>query len=421
MHFISAMVEYRKHVLDNGLTVLTHEAWNTPLASVDLLYGVGSRDEEPSRTGFAHLFEHLMFGGTPEVPDFDGALSSVGGDSNAFTSHDYTLYYETLPADSLSVALRLEADRMTNLDISQHALEVQQRVVTEEYNQRYMNQPYGDVWLLLRPLCFKRSPYRWNPIGADIRHVSEATLEDVRAFHGRYYRPDNAFLAIAAPLSHEAMLRAVEDAFRGVKRSERTNVQGVQDRCFELPQEEARYLRVERRVPASKVFLAWPMCGHFDPRFRACDLLSDLLGTGTSSRLHSRLVRERGLFTEADACITGDAGEGLIMVEGRLSEGVSLDEAAEALRTEVRAIADGQLTAYELEKVQNKYASTFALSQYKAADRALALCHYTWLGDTDLINREPEEYGRLTVDDIVAAARDFVVDAHENRLDYVAI
>lgn len=180
-------------------------------------------------------------------------------------------------------------------------------------------------------------------------------------------------------------------------------------------------MRVERRVPASKVFLAWPMCGHFDPRFRACDLLSDLLGTGTSSRLHSRLVRERGLFTEADACITGDAGEGLIMVEGRLSEGVSLDEAAEALRTEVRAIADGQLTAYELEKVQNKYASTFALSQYKAADRALALCHYTWLGDTDLINREPEEYGRLTVDDIVAAARDFVVDTYENRLDYVAI
>lgn len=419
MHFISAMVEYRKYVLDNGLTVLTHEAWNTPLASVDLLYGVGSRDEEPSRTGFAHLFEHLMFGGTPDVPDFDGVLSTVGGDSNALTSHDYTLYYETLPADSLGLALRLEADRMANLDISQRALEVQQRVVTEEYNQRYMNQPYGDVWLLLRPLCFKRSPYRWNPIGADIRHVSEATLDDVRAFHSRYYRPDNAILAIAAPLSHEAMFQAAEEAFRGV-----LGVQGVQsgqDKCYELPQEEARCLRVERRVPSSRVYLAWPMCGHFDPRFRACDLLSDLLGTGSSSRLHSRLVREQGLFSEADACITGDAGEGLIVVEGHLNEGVGLDEAAEALRKEVKAIAEGQLTAYELEKVQNKYESTFALSQYRAADRALALCHYTWLGDTDLINREPEEYRRLTVDDVVAAAHDFVVDTHENRLDYVAI
>ncbi len=417
MHFISAMVEYRKYVLDNGLTVLTHEAWNTPLASVDLLYGVGSRDEEPSRTGFAHLFEHLMFGGTPEVPDFDGALSSVGGDSNAFTSHDYTLYYETLPVDSLELALRLEANRMANLDISQRALEVQQRVVTEEYNQRYMNQPYGDVWLLLRPLCFKRSSYRWNPIGADIRHVSEATLDDVRAFHSRYYRPGNAILAIAAPLGHEAMFKAAKEAFdrlQGGFGAERA-------KCCELPQEAARHLQVERRVPASKVYLAWPMCGHSDARFRACDLLSDLLGTGTSSRLHSRLVRERGLFTEADACITGEAGEGLIVVEGRLSDGVSLDEAAEALRAEVRAIADGQLTAYEVEKVQNKYASTFALSQYKAADRALALCHYTWLGDTDLINREPEEYGRVTVDDIVAAARDFIVDTHENRLDYIAI
>ena len=196
------MVEYRKHIMDNGLTVITHDAWDTPLATVNLLYGVGSRDEDPRRTGFAHLFEHLMFGGTRAVPDFDAVVSSMGGESNAFTNCDYTNYYMTFPADGLSTALRLEADRMTDLDISQKALEVQQKVVTEEFHQRYMNQPYGDVWLLLRPLCYKVHPYRWPTIGADIRHVSEATLDDVKAFHEKHYRPENAILAIAGPVSN---------------------------------------------------------------------------------------------------------------------------------------------------------------------------------------------------------------------------
>ena len=211
------MVSYEKHTLDNGLTVLTHEAWDTPLATVNLLYNVGARDEDPQRTGFAHLFEHLMFGGTPEVPDFDGVLSNLGGESNAFTNNDYTNYYLTLPAGALATALHLEADRMAHLDISQKALEVQQHVVTEEYNQRYTNRPYGDAWLLLRPLCYKVHPYRWATIGADIRHVSEATFDDVRTFHQRYYRPENAILAIAAPLKHSAMLQMVEEAWKAGK------------------------------------------------------------------------------------------------------------------------------------------------------------------------------------------------------------
>lgn len=414
------MVEYGKHIIDNGLTVLTHEVWDTPLATVNTLYNVGSRDEDPQRTGFAHLFEHLMFGGTERVPDFDRVVNSLGGDDNAYTNCDFTNYYITVPVDGLATALMLEADRMTGLDISQKALEVQQKVVTEEYNQRYMNRPYGDVWLLLRPLCYKVHPYRWPTIGADIRHVSEATLEDVRAFHDRYYRPDNAIVAVAAPLKHEEMLRMVCEAFgaQGVQRAQ--GVLGEHGLPLEPEQRERRELRVKRRVPTSMVYMAWPMWDHGDRRFRICDLISDLLGNGTSSRLHQRLVRERGLFVEADACISGDAGPGLMVMSGKVAEGVGLEEAVSALREEAQRLAVEGVSDYELQKVQNKYENTFVYSQYKASDRAQALCYYTWMGDTELVNREPEEYRRITADDIQKTARELFVPQKENILYYEA-
>ncbi len=414
------MVNYRKHILDNGLTVLTHEAWDTPLATVNVLYGVGSRNEDPRRTGFAHLFEHLMFGGTKRVPDYDRVVSSLGGDNNAFTNCDYTDYYVTVPVDGLPTALWLEADRMQGLDLTQKALEVQQKVVTEEYHQRYMNQPYGDVWLLLRPLCYKVHPYRWPTIGADIRHVGEATLEDVRAFHERWYRPQNAILAVAAPMAHDEQLKAVVSGQWTVDSGQRSVDSGQWTVATEPLQTAPRYLHVKRSVPSSMVYLAWPMGDRNDPLFRACDLVSDVLGNGTSSRLHDRLVRREGLFVEADACITGDAGPGLMVLSGKLADGVSLDQGAEALRSEARQLADEGLTDYELQKVQNKYENTFVYSQYKAADRALSLCYYTWLGDTGLVDREPQEYRRVTAADVQRAAREVFRHERENRLYYEA-
>ena len=418
------MVSYQRHRLDNGLTVLTHEAWDTPLATVNILYNVGSRDESPSRTGFAHLFEHLMFGGTPEVPDFDAVVSGLGGENNAFTTCDYTNYYLTVPAEALPTALMLEADRMAHLDISQRALEVQQHVVTEEYNQRYMNQPYGDIWLLLRPLCYKVHPYRWPTIGADIRHVSEATLEDVRDFHRRFYRPDNAILAIAAPMKHEEQLKLVEEAWGArLSRDSRFSRSSRFSRVYPLEpeQKEGRVLHVRREVPASMVYLAYPMGDRWSGRFRASDLISDILGNGPSSRLHRHLVVEQGLMTEADANISGEAGPGVLLLSGKLQEGVTLEEAAEALRREARALAEETVTDYELQKVQNKYENTFVFSQYKASDRALALCHYTWLGDTELVNREPEEYRRVTPVQLQEAARTVFTPNHENMLFYERI
>lgn len=415
------MVDSRKFILDNGLTVLTHEAWDTPLATVNLLYNVGARDENPQRTGFAHLFEHLMFGGTKQVPDFDAVVSSLGGENNAFTNNDYTNYYLTVPVAAMPTALMLEADRMEGLDLTPKALEVQQRVVTEEYHQRYMTQPYGDVWLLLRPLCYRVHPYRWCTIGADIRHVSEATLSDVRSFHERYYRPENAIVAIAAPMRHEEMISEVEKAWK-VGSVECVAESG--GRCFakerayaeEPEQEGARRMEVEREVPSDALYLAWQMPDRFSEEFRACDLLSDVLSNGKSSRIYNRIVRESSMVTEADAYITGDAGPGLMVMSAKLRDGVDPEAAAEVLRNEAKALADSPIGDYELEKVLNKYESNFLFSHYKASDRALSLCYYTWLGDTSLVNTDPDVYRTATPELLQRTAANLFRPERENML-----
>lgn len=415
------MIDYRKYILSNGLTVLTHEAWDTPLATVNVLYNVGSRDENPQRTGFAHLFEHLMFGGTERVPDFDAVVSSLGGDNNAFTNNDYTNYFITVPVDGLPTALMLEADRMAHLALNAKALAVQQRVVTEEYNQRYMNQPYGDVWLELRPLCYKVHPYRWAPIGADIRHVSEATLEDVQAFHSRFYRPDNAILAVAAPLEHKEILEKIEHAWNatGTEWDKAHSARSfARERQYpeEPRQTESRRREIYRDVPTEAVYVAWPMGGHFDESFRAADLVSDVLSTGDSSRFFNNIIRRGGLVSEADAYITGEAGPGLMVLSAKVLPGVDVDSVVDALRGEAYALAHDGLDTTELEKVQNKYESTFVFSQYKAADRALSLCHYSWLGDTALVNSEVEAYRRITPSEVQSAARHIFCRDRENIL-----
>lgn len=401
--------------------MLTHEAWDTPLATVNVLYNVGARDEDPDRTGFAHLFEHLMFGGTERVPDYDAVVSSLGGENNAFTNNDITNYYVTVPVGGLQTALELEADRMEGLNLTQKVLEVQQKVVKEEYNQRYMNRPYGDMWLLLRSLCYQVSPYRWATIGADIRHVAEATLEDVQQFHEKFYRPDNAIVAIAAPLKHEEMVGMAERAF-GTLLLPRKRV--AEARCFacerEYPQEPLqvapRRLDVIREVPSDAVYMAWPMCDRYDSDFQACDLISDILGTGNSSRLYRGMVSEGRLVSEADACITGDVGQGLLMVSAKVREGENPEEIIDTIRKETRRLTEETVDPYELEKVANRYESTFVFSQYKASDRATGLCYYTWLGDTLLVNREPERYRQVTPEGVQRAARRLFREENENIL-----
>ena len=405
------MIEYQRHTLDNGLRVLLHRDDTTPLATVNLLYCVGARDESPDRTGFAHLFEHMMFGGTRQYPDYDLVVDSLGGENNAFTNNDYTNYYLTVPSTNLRQALLLEADRMRGdwniVDGHWDVLDVQRRVVTEEYNQRYINQPYGDVWMLLRPLCYKRHPYRWCTIGADIRHVHEATLQDVKPFFDRFYRPDNAILSIAGNIDLSEALSMVEEAFGAIPRGSNPAPLDMQSRIYptEEPQHEPRRLAIDRPVPNDALYKAWVMCDRWDADFYAYDMLSDLLSNGHSSRLYRRAVQELGLFSEINAYITGDLGPGLFAVSGKLCDGVEFAQAEEVIDTEIARLCREAVTPEEVEKVTNKYENTFLFSQYKANDRALSLGYYEMIGDPELVNEEPSHYRRTTAEDVMRVAR----------------
>ena len=405
------MIEYQRHTLDNGLRVLLHRDDTTPLATVNLLYCVGARDESPDRTGFAHLFEHMMFGGTRQYPDYDLVVDSLGGENNAFTNNDYTNYYLTVPSTNLRQALLLEADRMRGdwniVDGHWDVLDVQRRVVTEEYNQRYINQPYGDVWMQLRPLCYKRHPYRWCTIGADIRHVQEATLQDVKPFFDRFYRPDNAILSIAGNIDLSEALGMVKEAFGTSPRGSIPAPLDMRSRIYpaEEPQHEPRRLAIDRPVPNDALYKAWVMCDRWDADFYAYDMLSDVLSNGHSSRLYRRAVQELGLFSEINAYITGDLGPGLFAVSGKLCDGVEFAQAEEVIDTEIARLCSETIAPEEIEKVANKYENTFLFSQYKANDRALSLCYYEMLGNTDLVNEEPARYRRTTAEDVMRVAR----------------
>lgn len=391
------MLKFSRHTLPNGLRVLLHSDTTTPLVTVNLLYQVGSRDEHPDRTGFAHLFEHLMFGGTARFPDFDRVVDSLGGENNAFTNNDFTNYYITLPAQGLQQALALEADRMASLTVSPDSLRVQQKVVTEEYHQRYINQPYGDVWLLLRPLCYRHHPYRWCTIGADIRHVQEATIEDTKAFHSRFYTPDNAILAIAGNLDEQETLGMVEALFGPIPPAA-TPLPPAPLRRYsaERAPRKPRHLTVQRQVPNAAFYLAWLMPGRFSPQYYACDALSDVLSSGHSSLLYRRLVQQEALLSEVNAYITGDLDRGLFVVTGKLRDGNDFRQAEAIVHEEINRLATTPLPQHQLEKVANRYENTFLYSQYKASDRAIALSYYEMIGHPQLINREPQHYRRLT-------------------------
>lgn len=410
-------MQYTKHHLANGLTVILHEDHNTPLVSVNILYNVGARDEDPTRTGFAHLFEHLMFGGTERVPDFDLEVDRVGGESNAFTNNDYTNYYITLPAEHLDTALWLESDRMRQLAFSPKSLEVQQHVVTEEYNQRYMGQPYGDAWLLLRPLAYKVHPYRWCTIGSTIEHVQQATLDDVRNFFFRYYRPNNAILAVAGDIKTAEALRLVEKHFGDIPMGEPVS--------HDLPEEpvqvEERRLVVDRQVPSDALYMAFPMVDRLHQDFPVYDLISDVLSNGRSSRLYLRLVKEQQLFTEINAYVTGDRHPGLFVISGKLTDGTTHEQAQKALWEVLRTLVQSPVEDRELEKVINKFESTFVYSQYKAIDRAMSLCYFDWIGHIDWVDNEPRLYRKVTPSDLQRVASDLFLPNRCSTLEYHAI
>lgn len=390
------MIDYRTSVLNNGLQIVLHKDISTPLVSVNVLYNVGSRDEQADKTGFAHLFEHLMFSGSENIPNYDYYVEQAGGESNAFTNNDITNYYLTVPKQFLETALWLESDRMKQLDFSQKSLDVQKNVVSEEFKQRYLNQPYGDIWLALRPLAYKQHPYQWCTIGKDLSHIENASLDDVKAFFRKFYHPGNAVLTIAGNIDIDDALHLIEKWFSPIPEGEAY----IRNLPQEPLQTEARYLTLERNVPANAIYKAFPICGRLDRGYYIFDLISDILSSGKSSRLYNELVKKEKLFSEVNAFITGETDPGLFVICGKLQTGVSLETAGKALWLELEKMQTTLVDKIELQKVITKMETSFVFSQYKALDKAMNLAYYHWLGNIDLINTEPQKYKDISPDDI---------------------
>jgi len=410
------MISYKRKILSNGLELIVHEDRSTPLVTVNILYKVGARDEQPDKTGFAHLFEHLMFGGSVNIPDYDEPLQMAGGDNNAFTNNDITNYYLTLPAQNLETAFWLESDRMLGLEFSSKSLEVQRSVVIEEFKQRYFNQPYGDVWLLLRPLAYKVHPYSWPTIGKEISHIEQAKLDDVKTFFYRYYTPDNAIMVVAGNVEFDSVVELAEEWFGPVQRK-------IGERIpypAEPEQTERRELTVHRDIPYDSIYKAYHTCSRLDPQFYALDLITDLLSRGKSSRLYNSLVKEKKLFSEVNAYPTADFDKGLIVIEGKLVKGVSIHVAEAAIDAELAMLAENPVDETELEKVKNKVESTMEFSEVDLPSRALNLAIAAYMGNPELVNAEIELYRKTSAQDIQQTAKQVFRDSNCSVLYYLS-
>ncbi len=393
------MIHYEKFSLPNGLTVLVHTDTDTPMVAMNILYKVGARDESPDKTGFAHLFEHLMFGGSVNIPSYDEPLQMAGGENNAFTNNDITNYYLTIPAQNLETAFWLESDRMLSLAFTEKSLEVQRSVVIEEFRQRYLNQPYGDVWLLLRPLAYTVHPYQWATIGKEISHIETATLEDVKHFFHKWYAPNNAILTLSGNVTLEVAKQLCEKWFAPIP--------AAQLITRNLPQEPIqtalRTLEVERNVPSDRLYMAWHCCGRTDAEFYATDLLTDVLSRGKSSRMYQQLVKERQLLTDVNVYMMGDLDKSLVVAEGRLVKGVSMEEAEAAISIELERVKT-DVQESELTKVKRKAESSHTFGEISNDSKALNLAYFELLGDAALCNRQTELYTAVSTDQIMAVA-----------------
>jgi len=411
------MVDFEKFKLDNGLTVLVHQDKTTPVVAMNIIYKVGSRDESPDKTGFAHLFEHLMFGGSVNIEKYDEPLQIAGGENNAFTNSDYTNYYLTIPKNNLEIAFWLESDRMLNLAFTEKSLQVQRQVVIEEFKQNYLNQPYGDVYLLLKPLTYKVHPYRWPTIGKEISHIENATMEDVKAFYKKFYNPDNAILAVAGDVETKQIKQWAEKWFGTIHK--KSNGKG-RLLPVEPEQTEARTLTVTRDVPQNALYMAWHTSPRSDNRFYHYDLISDILSNGDSSRMYQTLIKEKKLFSDINAFITGDLDKGLFIVSGKLNNSISMEDAENAVEHELQKIQQQLVDERELEKVVNKVESNLVFSRLSALHKAMNLCYYEMLGDAALFNREAEKYRAVTRQDIQNTARELFAPHRKNTLYYLS-
>ena len=408
------MIQFEKFQLDNGLKVLVHQDSSTPMAVVNVLYNVGAKDEDPNKTGFAHLFEHLMFGGSVNIPVYDEPLQRAGGENNAYTTNDLTNYYCQIPAENIETAFWLESDRMLSLAFSKKSLEVQRKVVCEEFKEHYINKPYGDAWHKMRSLAYTQHPYRWMTIGASLQHVEDATMEDVKDFFFQFYRPNNAILVVTGNVQTEQVKQLAQKWFGPIEAGKPY----VRNLPKEPVQEKSRSMDVRADVPLDMLMMTWHMGGRFDEGYHATDLITEVLGGGTSARLYEQLIKVKQIFSSIDCYHFGTVDPGLLVIEGKLVKGISMAVAEKAVLEEIEKIKNEILDAKELQKVINKTESVICFEDMSIMNRAHSLAYYELLGDADLMNKELSMYQKVTPSMIQHTAQQIFQDSNRNTLYY---
>jgi predicted Zn-dependent peptidase len=409
------MVSFQKFTLDNGLRIIVNTDKNTNLVTLNLLYNVGARDENPERTGFAHLFEHLMFGGSINIPNYDEPVQRCSGENNAFTTNDITNYYLTLPKINIETGFWLESDRMLALAFSEQSLDIQKKVVIEEFNQRYLNQPYGDVWLLLRPLAYKVHPYQWSTIGKNIDHIKNATIDEVKDFFYSYYAPNNAILSVSGNITADEVYELSKKWFLPIEK------RNIKPRNIEPEPEqtERRFLEVHRDVPYNAIYRAYHMHKRDNIKYYAADMLSDILSGGNSSRFYRQLVVENQIFSDIKAYITGNIDAGLFVISGILAEGVSVEKAENAIDLIINDIKNKTITEFEINKCKNQIETFLTLSQTMISEKAFNLAYFELLGDAMLYNYEIEKYSTQTVENLTQTAIEIFDEKNLSSLHYL--
>ncbi|HEV8269873.1 MAG TPA: pitrilysin family protein [Chitinophagaceae bacterium] len=410
------MIRFEKFVLTNGLRVIVHQDTSTPMAVMNIMYDVGARDEDAERTGFAHLFEHLMFGGSINIPSYDTPLQMAGGENNAYTSNDITNYYIQLPAENLETAFWLESDRMLSLAFGEKSLDVQRKVVCEEFKEHYLNKPYGDVWHKMRELAYKVHPYRWMTIGKELSHIENAKLDDVKNFFFKHYRPNNAILVVAGNVTVEKVKELTEKWFGDIPAGEKY----IRKLPQEPPQTEARKLEVNAEVPLDAFYKCWHIYPRNDKRYYIADLITEVLSGGGSSRLFQTLVKEKKLFSAVECYHSGSLDAGTLVIEGKLVKGIKMEDAEKAVEAELEKMRTEKVTATELQKVKNKVESLIAFEDMSLTNRANSLAFYELLGDAEQMNHELEKYNIVTVEDILNESRVIFRATNSNTLYYFA-
>lgn len=410
------MVNFERFILSNGLRVIVHQDTSTPMAVVNIMYDVGARDEDPSRTGFAHLFEHLMFGGSINISVYDEPLQMAGGENNAYTTNDLTNYYIQLPTQNLETAFWLESDRMLSLAFTENSLEVQRKVVCEEFKEHYLNKPYGNAWLKLRDLAYEVHPYRWMTIGKELSHIETAQLQDVKNFFFKHYRPVNAILVVAGNVSVEHVRTLAEKWFGSIEAGEKY----VRQLPEEPKQTAAKKLEVHADVPLDALYKCWHIYPRMDHKYYVSDLITEVLGGGGSSRLFQSLVKEKKLFSNIECYHFGTTDAGLLTIEGKLVKGVKMEDAEAAINEELKKLQQEKISEAELQKVKNKTESMIAFEDMSLMNRANSLALYELLGDARLMDTELDRYNKVTVDDVQQLSNEIFKNENSNTLWYLS-